>query len=191
MNSDLSRLAHDLKFLLQQTDKLSKNSIETIDKFQADVNRAERIIQTTLSDIKILEYRQANTLKSEEEIGALLKLIAVIENDRLKIIEDPLNSYEKYFLKLEYLRSVHKYKQTSYENSYLNKFVMTKYDQLMSHAKKCITNEFRDTLKFYSKCEKIYLFIEHIQLQFSHESKLENLFIPLENLEFLKKSFQW
>ena len=191
MNSDLSRLAHDLQFLLQQTDKLSRHSIETIDKFQADVDRAERMIKTTLSDIKSLECRQANTLKCDEEIGAFLKLVSVIESDRLKIIEDPLNSYEKYFLKLEYIRSVHKYKEAPCDNNYLNKFVLTKYVQLISHARKCITNEFRDTLKFYSKCENIYLFIEHIQLNFSQNSTRENLFIPLENIEFLKKSFHW
>ena len=141
----------------------------------------------------MLEAREANILKTSEELDAFLKLIDTIDNDRLQILDGPLSSLDEHFAKLNHIKRINKYdwiKNMNHLTAQSLKKSFDKYNNLMFHGQKRVANLFRNLIKYYSDStdsKKIQIFIDHLCLK----NNTTKLFIPNETLAILTKMSTW
>ena len=193
MDPNLNKLVKGLKFFIEKNEKFTQTAVATIRQLEVDIDESHSKMNQILLDIKTLEAREANILKTSEELDAFLKLIDTIDNDRLQILDGSLSSLDEHFAKLNHIKRINKYdwiKNMNHLTAQSLKKSFDKYNNLMFHGQKRVANLFRNLIKYYSDStdsKKIQIFIDHLCLK----NNTTKLFIPNETLAILTKMSTW
>ena len=185
---ELISFSRSLRLITDISEKTTNTFVQSIDYIENQINTCHTGIADIFSLIELRKMRIENMNMTVNELDVFLKLIDVIDNDKLNIMQGHRGLLKEYIQNLEYINTIiEKYEwlkdliyvspasSTAGSSSLVTNVLMkkshkisnfqayyNKYVVLVRHGESLLSQEFYDVLQHYSNFENMRNFIDFL-----------------------------
>ncbi len=192
-----------LKFVLQRSEHLTNNAIQSIDSIDAIIKNLQ-INSHMIDHLKKKQIYSDNLKKMVLSLENYLKLTEEINNDKFNITHGSKGSVDKYIKNLMHLQSFQSYVENTPNSTIKNSLTcltLVNLSTLSLRASEYLSEEFQDIIKNYSSNDECESYIDHLLNKFfspidhtkepNDEFMETAFFIPKETIKKLSNICSW
>ena len=211
--NDLINFTKQMNLLMKQSNCFTKLATELLEVLDTEIRPEKNNIESIIDSVNLKRQRIKNLSICQDELDEFLKLIYMIEYDKLEIAQGDRGQISDYIKKLETLKFIEKYEWIK-DLVYISaprrrtnepdlKLVYLKFNNLLKLGENILYQEFLNIIKHYSSNEQIHNFFEFLINKFISDNEItesgieENnsdkidLFISNETIRKMEEICSW